>query len=96
MRKMLSFWMHGKRLYVGGLLRLLFGAIFLWSASQARLRGVIYALGILMLLGGILIFVAGPVKVKKMLNWWSKKPDSILRLVAILILLIGALVIYSA
>lgn len=96
MKKMISFWRQSKRIYAGGLLRLLFGAIFLWSASQAKIQVVIYVLGILMLLGGVFIFVMGQEKVKRMLDWWDKKPDSILRLIAILILAIGALVIYSA
>jgi len=96
MKKMIAFWGQGKRIYAGGLLRFLFGAIFLWSAPQARLQGVIYTLGILMLAGGALIFILGLKKVHRMLGWWSRKPDSILRVAAALILAIGVLVIYSA
>lgn len=96
MKKMLSFWREGKRIYAGGALRILFGAIFLWSYSQARFQVVIYALGILMLLGGASIFILGLDKMKTMLDWWDKKPSSILRLIAVLLLIIGALVIYSA
>jgi uncharacterized membrane protein HdeD (DUF308 family) len=96
MKKMISFWRRGKRIYAGGLLRILFGVIFLWSSSQARLQAVIYVLGILMLLAGVLLFILGLEKVKRMLDWWDKKPSSILRLVALLVLIIGVLVIYSA
>jgi len=96
MKKMISFWKQDKRVYAGGLLRLLFGVIFLWSAAQAKLPAVIYVLGILMLLGGVFIFIMRLEKIKRMLDWWDKKPDSISRLIAILILAIGALVIYSA
>lgn len=96
MKKMISFWRRGKNIYTGGLLRVLFGVIFLWSASQARLPLVIYVLGILMLLGGLLIFILALEKTKTILDWWDKKPYYILRLIAILILAIGVLVIYSA
>ena len=96
MKKMISFWRKDKRIYAGGLLRALFGVIFLLSTPQARLPMVIYVLGILMLLGASLIFILGLEKAKAILNWWDKKPYSILRLMGILILVIGALVIYCA
>jgi small-conductance mechanosensitive channel len=96
MKKMISFWRKGKNIYAGALLRVLFGVIFLWSVTQARLPWVIYILGILMLLGAALIFILGLEKTKKILDWWDKKPHSVLRLIAILILAIGVLVIYSA
>ncbi len=96
MKKMISFWRKGKKLYAGGLLRVLFGVIFLVSSSQAMFPWVIYILGILMLLGAALIFILGLEKAKAILDWWDRKPHSVLRLMAILILAIGVLVIYSA
>ena len=96
MKKMISFWRQDKRIYLAGLLRALFGTVFLLSVLQARLPVVIYVLGILMLLGALIIFILGLEKVKTILAWWDKKPHSVLRLMAILILAIGVLVIYSA
>lgn len=96
MKKMISFWRQGKRIYAGGLLRLLFGVAFLLSYPQARRPGVICLLGILFLLGGILLFALGLKRIKAILEWWDKRTDSVLRLIAVLLLLLGALVIYSA
>ncbi|MDD5166917.1 MAG: hypothetical protein PHQ57_05980 [Candidatus Omnitrophica bacterium] len=98
MKKMISFWKQGKRIYAGGLLRVLFGVIFLLASSYSRVRQpcVLAVLGVLMILGGMLIFILGPEKMKAILGWWDKKPASILRLIAILALAIGTLVIYSA
>jgi uncharacterized protein YjeT (DUF2065 family) len=98
MKKMISFWQQGKRIYAGGLLRVLFGAIFLWAScySQAKQPCVLAVLGFLMLLGGMLIFILGPEKIKAMLGWWDKKPLFVLRIIAVFILALGALVIYSA
>jgi small-conductance mechanosensitive channel len=95
MKKMISFWRQGKRIYAGGLLRLLFGGIFLLSYSRARIPGVIGVLGIFIFLAGIAIFILGLEKIKAVLGWWDKKPDFILRLIATLILAIGVLVIYA-
>lgn len=96
MKKMISFWRKGNRLYAGGVVRVLLGVVFLLSAPQTRLTGVIYTLGILMLLGGIVIFILGVKKLKAILDWWDKLPHYILRLMGFLILAIGALVIYCA
>jgi len=96
MKRMIVFWKQGKRLYLGALIRILFGVVFLLSASQARLSGVMVGLGIFSLLAGMLIFILGLNRLKAILDWWDKKPDLILRLVSLIILAFGALVIYSA
>jgi len=96
MKRMISFWRQGKRLYAGGLLRVLFGLVFLLSATQARIPWVIYIFGVFILLGAMFIFILGLEKAREMLGWWDKKAKSVLRLIAFLVLAIGALVIYSA
>ena len=96
MKKMISYWRQGKRIYIGGLLRAVFGTIFLLSVLQARLPEVIYVLGILFLITALIIFIMGLEKAKAVLGWWDKRPLFILRIMSILVLAIGALVIYSA
>lgn len=95
MKKMLAFWKQGKRIYLGGLLRVLFGVIFLWSASLARLPVVMGTLGIFLIVAGLFIFILRTEKIKSMLDWWDKKPPSALRIIGILVFAIGALIIYS-
>jgi uncharacterized membrane protein HdeD (DUF308 family) len=95
-RNMLSFWQQGQMLYLGGLLRVLFGVIFISSSSKARFPWVIYVLGVLTLLAGALIFIWGLEKTKTILGWWNKKPPSFARLTAVFILALGVLIIYSA
>lgn len=96
MKKMISYWRNGNRLYIGGLLRVIFGVIFLFSAFRARSPAFMAALGIFLVIAGMLIFVLGLEKIKKMLDWWDEKPFSVLRLVSIIIFAIGVLIIYSA
>ncbi|KPK38997.1 MAG: hypothetical protein AMJ78_09145 [Omnitrophica WOR_2 bacterium SM23_29] len=95
MKRVINYWGQGKRLYLVGILRLLIGVVLLLSASQCRLVGAIVTLGILVLLGGIIIFALGLEKVKSILDWWDKKPLSVLRLLALIALAIGALLLYS-
>lgn len=95
MKQLIAFWGQGKRIYMAGILRLLFGAILLLAASQCRLVGVVVILGILMLIGGTLIFVLGLARIKSILNWWDRRTPQVIRLMGLIILAIGALLIYS-
>ena len=95
MKQYVAFVLKGKRIYLCGMLRILIGVIFLLAASQCRLSGVIIILGILTLIKGLMVFVLGPEKIKSILNWWAKKSDSVIRLLSIIAIAIGALIIYS-
>lgn len=94
-KRLVAFCQQGKRVYISGLLRLLIGVILLLAASQCRLSGMVATLGILVLIGGILIFVLGIERTKALLNRWSNKSTLFLRLWGILALAIGVLLIYS-
>lgn len=96
MKQLIAFWKQGKRLYIVGILRVLIGAILLLAASQAKIAGVVATLGVLVLISGILIFVLKLEKVKTILEYWDKRSLLILRLMGLLVLAIGALLIYSA
>jgi len=95
LKRMVAFWEKGNRLYAAGVLRIAFGVILLLSASQCRLVGVVIALGILFLIGGIFIFALGPEKLKAIIRHFIGIAPIAIRLLAILPILIGALLIYA-
>lgn len=95
LKQYIAFWKQGKKIYALGVLRLLIGVVFLLTASQCRLVGVILTLGILILLKGIAIFVLGLEKIKSMLDWWGRKSPLVFRLLSLVALAIGALILYS-
>jgi len=96
-KQYVAFWQLGKRLYLGAILALLIGIIFLLAvSSECRLVGVILALGILSLVKGAMLFTLGQEKIKTMLKWWQARSLLVLRLVALVAIAFGALLIYSA
>ncbi len=95
MKKMISFWQRGRRIYIGGLIRIFLGAILLWSSSGARHFCVIALIGALMILGGMTIFIVGEEKMRGILIWWDNKPVFVLRVVACLMVALGALIFFS-
>lgn len=95
-RKMISFWLRGKNLYLGGIIRLVLGILFLIAAYSARLPGLMFVIGFLALIGGILIFALGLDRTKAMVNRFKQLPDPVLRLMMLLVLVFGALIVYAA
>lgn len=92
----IGFFKKGKRLYLTGLLRLALAVIFLLAARECRTPAVIIVLGILFLLGGLLIFVLGPEKLRPMLEWFQRQSPILLRALGLISLAIGAVIIYAA
>jgi len=96
LRQFVAFFEQGRRLYIAGILRIVIGVILLAAASQCRWVGVVLALGILILIGGIVIFILGLERLKSMINWWNKRPLIVIRLMGLIALAVGALLLYSA
>ncbi len=96
LKQYMAFWKQQKRLYIGCILSLLFGVIFLLAASQCRRAGVIIVLGIWAIIKGVLLFALGQKRLNAYLDWWSGRPLSTARLLGIIALALGILVIYSA
>ena len=94
-KQYMAFWKSRKKLYLGGALALLIGIIFLLAAAQCRWRGFIIAFGILSVAKGIWLFVISQEKAISILDWWSKRPITFLRVHAIFAIALGVLLIYS-
>ena len=95
-KKAFDFFTTGKKIYMVGILRIIFGIVFLLAASQCRWPEVIRVLGIFFIIAGSFIFILGIRKVKSVIEWWGKKPLLVLRLLSIFALAFGALIIYAA
>lgn len=96
MRTVIVFFSRGRRLYIAGILRAAVAVIFLVASSQCKIPLVIMILGILFLISGFLVFTLGLERQKAYLNWWREKSPTVLRLAALIALLLGAVVVYSA
>jgi len=95
-KQLMGFVRQGRRLYWAGILRLLFGVTLLLGASQCRVIWVVMAMGILFLIGGVMIFTLGLERLRSIIEWWNKRSLMVLRLWALVVLALGALLIYSA
>jgi uncharacterized protein YjeT (DUF2065 family) len=96
MKKFISYMKEANRIYVIGVLRLVFGAVFILAAPQAGCGAMIMVIGILMVIGGALIFALGRDRVKAVMERYLNMPDSSMRLFAIVPVLLGILILFSA
>jgi uncharacterized protein YjeT (DUF2065 family) len=96
MKKFISFMKKADRIYAIGVLRLILGTIFIMAATAANCSAVITVIGILMVIGGVLVFALGKNRVTAVMEWYLKMPDSNMRLFAIVPVLLGTLILFSA
>ncbi len=96
MKWLMEFFKQGKRIYFAGLIRFALAVVFLIGARECKHFWVIFAFGILFLLGGLLIFVLGPVKLKSILGWYQKQSVLFFRIIALIPLVLGVIIIFSA
>jgi uncharacterized protein YjeT (DUF2065 family) len=93
---LMEFFKKGNRIYFSGVLRFALAVVFLVGASRCRYFWIIFAFGILFLIGGLLIFTLGPEKIRRMLDWYLKQSNLVFRAIALIVLILGAVVIFSA
>ncbi len=96
LKKTLSFFIEGQRLYAGGVIRLILAVLFLIIANRCAHSWLIIIFGIIFLLGAIFIFSMELHRLKKMLRWWLGQKVYMIRLVGIAAMLIGLLIVYGA
>lgn len=94
-KAVINFWKQGKNLYVAGAMRLAFGVIFIMVAPECRLSWFISVMGILMIIGGIVLFAIGPKRILAIFDWWEKKPLLLIRVIGLMALALGGFILYS-
>ena len=96
MKWLMEFFKQGKRIYFSGLIRFALAIVFFVGARECKHPWVIFAFGLLFIIGGLLVFALGPEKIRRILDWYQKQPVLILRIIAVIALAVGLVIIFSA
>ncbi len=96
MKWLMEFFKKGKRIYFSGLIRFTLAIVFFVGARECKHPWVIFAFGLLFIIGGLLVFALGPEKIRRILEWYQKQPVLIFRVIAVIVLAIGLIIIFSA
>ena len=95
-KRLMGFFKKGKRIYFAGLIRFALAIVFFVAARECRYFWIIFASGIIFLAGGLLIFLLGPEKIRRILDWYQDQPALIFRIIALVVLAFGIIIILSA
>jgi uncharacterized protein YjeT (DUF2065 family) len=95
-KKLMNFFKKDKRIYLSGAFRLALAVVFLVAARECRYPWIIFACGIIFLAGGLLIFLLGPERIRKILDWYEEQSTLIFRVIAVIVLVFGLIIILSA
>lgn len=96
MKRLFEFFKKGNRLYVAAPIRLGLAVVFLIGARECKHFWVIFVLGILLLISGILVLLLGPKKLVPILEWFQVQSEILQRVVALIVLAVGVVIIISA
>ena len=89
LKRILGSLMESDRFYLIAILRIVIGVLLLIAAGQTRSPTLVYIVGGLMILAGLLIPIMGKTRIQALAGWWMKKSDSILRLWGLMAFLLG-------
>ncbi len=81
---------------VFSIVRIGFGIVFVLAAPSTRLPGFVWALGLLFILSGVSLPIVGFDRLRKWADWWEEKPDGTIRGWSLLVILLGALLVWAA
>jgi uncharacterized protein YjeT (DUF2065 family) len=77
-----------------GLIALIFGVLFIISASATQAAWFVLALGILACLKGAMFILVPQKKIKEMMDWWFSAPDMVYKCWAAFLLVLGIALFY--
>ena len=96
LRAIMRLFSVGNRLYLAAIVRFALAIIFFLGARECDLEKVIVLFGLIFIISGLLIFLLGIEKSKAIISWYQEQPIAIFRVVAIIVLSVGLIIVYSA
>ncbi len=92
---LLAFWEKEKRVYTLAVVRVIIGIILLLAASQCMIPWIVFVIGLLPIIGGILILVFGLERSRNIIREWKEKPDDLFRRLGFAPLILGLLLLWA-
>ena len=96
MKWLMGFCKQSSRIYFAAIIRFGLAVVFLLAARECKNFWVIFAFGILFIISGLLIFLLGAEKLRSMIEWLQARPALLLRVLGLIVLVVGAVIIWAA
>jgi len=95
MRRGLDKVLTRRMLPVISMVRIGIGIALVLAAPSTRLPAFIWALGLLVILRGVALPILGYDRTRELAEWWKRKPDRTVRGWSLLVILLGALLLWA-
>jgi hypothetical protein len=82
-------------LYVAAGIRVLLGVALLFAAPASRAPGLVYVLGVFIIVAGVATPLFGLDRFRRLLDWWSSRGSAFIRGWAVVALLFGLGLAYA-
>jgi len=82
-------------LYFAMGLRLLLGVALIFSAPESRAPSLLAVLGVVTIVAGLVTPLFGLRRFAALLRWWSERPPALVRAWCVLVLLLGAGLVWA-
>jgi hypothetical protein len=78
------------------IVRIGFGIALVLAAPSSRLPGFVWTFGLLLIFSGVALPIVGFEQIKTWSAWWLEKPGGAIRGWSLLVILLGALLLWAA
>lgn len=95
-RMLIGFAKVGKRVQIGGGIRILIGILFFVALPHVAWPWIVGIFGLLALASGVTILSIGVVRAHQFLDWFFIKTDKEIRIYSAILVAMGILLIYAA
>jgi len=96
LKKFLNYVLQGSNIFFAAVIRLVVGAFMLLTASKCDIPIIIVVIGIIALASGILVFLLGSEKSKKIIENIVAKSELVHRVIAVIAIIIWGIIVYAA
>jgi len=96
MRQTLKVFLHRKWVPAASLIRIVLGLVLIFGASATRLPTFVLGFGVLVVIAGIAIPFIGFERIERLVHFWIRQSDAVLRLWSVAVIGLGSVLVWSA
>ena len=96
MRETLRLFLDRKWVPAASIIRIVLGLVLIFGASATRLPTFVLGFGVLVVIAGIAIPFIGFERIERLVHFWIRQSDAVLRLWSVAVIGLGSVLVWSA
>jgi hypothetical protein len=96
MRKTLEVFLDRRWVPAASLIRIVLGLVCILGAAETHLPTFVLGFGVLVLIAGIAIPFVGFERIERLVHFWIRQSDAVLRLWSVAVIGLGSVLVWSA